>query len=59
LERLGLNGSASVRYSKNYKAKYIIGIDFVRGLEWRLTEDSWETQWLAAPTQGASDLATV
>ena len=48
-----------MRYSKNYKAKHIIGIDFVRGLEWRPTEDSWETQWLAAPTQGASDLATV
>jgi hypothetical protein len=58
-ERLGLSGSASVRYCRNYKAKYIIGIDFVRGLEWRPTEDSSETQWLAAPTQGASDLATV
>ncbi len=39
-EQLGLSGSASVRYCRHYQAKYLIGVDFVRGLQWREPEEN-------------------
>ena len=52
-KQLGLSGSASVRYCKAYQAKYLVGIDFVRGLEWRSPQDGGAKPALFPPSEGA------